>query len=72
MTSILMDVDAIIDLCQNHGGKGSLMHEIMVQTDPSYRRTSLGTRIATELAELGHDDEAGWLMSAVWSETFDG
>lgn len=42
MASILMDVDAIIDLCRDHGEQGTLMHEVMVRMDPSYRRTSLG------------------------------
>lgn len=67
MASILMDVDAIIDLCQDHGEEGTLMHEFMVRTDPGYRRTSLGTRIAVELAELGHKDESERLLAAVWS-----
>ena len=67
MASILMDVDAIIDLCRDHGEQGTLMHEVMVRMDPSYRRTSLGARIAAERAELGYEDEAGRLMEAVWT-----
>lgn len=68
MASILMNVDAIIDLCQDHSENGTLMHEIMVRTDPSYRRTSLGTRIAAELADLGYRDESGKLLAAVWTD----
>ena len=37
MASILMDVDAIIDLCRDHGEQGTLMHEVMVRMCPTIK-----------------------------------
>lgn len=66
MTEILMDVDAIINLCPDTDEGAHSMRDFMMKTNPDYRRTSLGTKIALELSELGYENEAARLINAIW------